>query len=62
MPFFVCDFILAASRGSGAERVGLVVLNASGTLLLTVMADTAGQWHALIDCYGQHRRPAARSD
>ena len=21
------------------------------------MANTAGQWHALIDCYGQHRRP-----
>ena len=21
-----------------------------------------GQWHALIDCYGQHRRPVARSN
>ena len=25
-------------------------------LWLTDMADTAGQWRALIDCYGQHRR------
>ena len=22
------------------------------------MANTTDQWHALIDCYGQHRRPA----
>ena len=22
------------------------------------MANTADQWHVLIDCYGQHRRPA----
>ena len=30
---------------------------ASGTLYLTVMANTAGQWRApLIDCYDQHRR------
>ena len=21
-----------------------------------------GQWHALIDCYGRHRRPVARSN
>ena len=26
------------------------------------MANTAGQWHALIDCYGQHRRLVARSN
>ena len=26
------------------------------------MADTAGQWHALIDCYGRHRRQVARSN
>ena len=26
------------------------------------MANTAGQWHALIDCYSQHRRPVARSN
>ena len=26
------------------------------------MADTAGQWHALVGCYGRHRRPAARSN
>ena len=26
------------------------------------MADTAGQWHALIGCSGQHRRPVARSN
>ena len=26
------------------------------------MADTAGQWHALTDCYGRHRRPVARSN
>ena len=25
-------------------------------LLFAVMAQTAGQWHALIGCYGQHRR------
>ena len=25
------------------------------------MANTAGLWHALIVCYGQHRRPLARS-
>ena len=35
---------------------------ASGTLYLTVMANTAGQWHALIGCYGRHRRPVARSN
>ena len=48
---------------------------ASGTLQVTVMANTAGQWyvlsgyygrhrtsqwHTLSDCYGQDRRPAAR--
>ena len=26
------------------------------------MADTAGQWHALIDYYGQHRRPWGYGD
>ena len=26
------------------------------------MADTAGQWHAPSGCYGQHRRPVARSN
>ena len=26
------------------------------------MANTAGQLHALIDCYGQHRKPVARSN
>ena len=26
------------------------------------MADTAGQWRVLIDCYGRHRRPVARSN
>ena len=26
------------------------------------MADTAGQWHALIDCYGRHRKLVARSN
>ena len=25
------------------------------------MADTAGQWHALIDLYGRRRRPVVRS-
>ena len=25
------------------------------------MANTAGQWHALIDCYDQHRRPVWKS-
>ena len=29
---------------------------------MTVMADTAGQCHALIGWYGRHRRPVARSD
>ena len=27
-----------------------------------IMADTAGQWHALIDCSDHHRRPVARSN
>ena len=31
-----------------------------GTLYFVVMVVTAGQWHALIDCYGQHRRPVWR--
>ena len=35
---------------------------ASGTLCLAVMADTAGQWHALIGCYDRHRKPVARSN
>ena len=26
------------------------------------MANTAGQWHALTGCYGQHRRRVARSN
>ena len=26
------------------------------------MANTTGQWHTLIDCYGRHRRPVARSN
>ena len=26
------------------------------------MTNTAGQWHALIDGYGQHHRPVARSN
>ena len=26
------------------------------------MAGTAGQWYALIGCYGRHRRPVARSN
>ena len=25
-------------------------------------SDNYGQWHALIDCYGRHRRPVARSN
>ena len=29
---------------------------ASSTLLLTVMANTAGQWHALNYCYSRHRK------
>ena len=29
---------------------------------LAAVADTAGQWHALNHCYGQPRRPVARSD
>ena len=33
---------------------------ASGTLLSAVMANTAGQWRALIGCYGQHRRRSRR--
>ena len=37
-------------------------IKASGTLLWTVMHGTAGQQHALSDCYGQHRRPVARSN
>ena len=55
------------SKGAGGRRISIDavdvtngVVPASGTLSSTVMANTAGQWHALIDCYGQHRRPVAR--
>ena len=30
-------------------------------LMWTVItADTAGQWHALTDCFGRHRRPCSQ--
>ena len=31
------------------------------TLYLPHMAKTAGQWHALIDCYGRHRSEKLQS-
>ena len=34
---------------------------ACGALYLAAMANTAGRRHALIGCYGRHRRPVARS-
>ena len=44
---------------SGAETLGV---EASGTLYLVAMPNTAGQWRAPIGWYGQHRRPVARSN
>ena len=48
--------------------MALIYGTAGHQLRLTAMADTAGQWHVLSgccvqhpDCYGQHRRPVARS-
>ena len=38
-----------------AEQLLAGSMASSGTRWLTVMAQTAGQWHALINCYGRHR-------
>ena len=31
----------------------------AGLVYLTVMANTASQWYAPIDCHGQHRRTSS---
>ena len=58
----MCDILAEAGLPPGVVNIvsGSNTM-ASGTLLLAVMAGTAGQWHALFGCYGRHRRPVARS-
>ena len=41
----------------------VVMHYASGLRRVVARTEADGQWrHALIDCYGQHRRPVARSN
>ena len=48
---------LNSCRGEWDHEAGVWKSTASGALKLAVMANTAGQWHTLIGCYGRHRRP-----
>ena len=72
MEFMAAAFKGAASGvtdqecGAAKARLKMQIATAScnrRSLQLAVMADTAGQCTiALIGCYGQHRRPVARSN
>ena len=45
-----------------ASRAQALAMATDAATTLAAFARTSGQWHALIDCCGRHRRPVARSN
>ena len=53
--------VACTSKSGWCETSRRRVLTARCTLYWSVMANTAGQWNAPVDCCGQHRRPRDRT-
>ena len=54
--------VTTMSSASGIQLQRCVCRATATSAALIPLRRCQGQWHALIDCYGRHRRPVARSN